>query len=103
MSRVGTIVVVCALGLFLAGCIAGTPEATNVMAAGDGAALVLGFWHGMIAPVTFLVSMVGVYHPGLIAGGVRVYQGATVGFSYNLGFCFGLFFWPFFLLWRPRF
>jgi hypothetical protein len=42
----------------------------------------LGIWHGMIAPITFIIS--------LFTDAVRVYAGPTVGRWYDFGFILGI-------------
>lgn len=41
-----------------------------------------GFWHGVIAPIAFIVSL---FQPG-----VRMYETKNTGWKYDLGFLFGV-------------
>jgi hypothetical protein len=41
-----------------------------------------GLWHGLIIPITFLVSL---FNPG-----VRIYEPNNAGLWYDFGFCIGL-------------
>lgn len=41
-----------------------------------------GFWHGIIAPITFIV--------GLFQPGVRMYEMKNTGWQYDLGFLLGM-------------
>jgi hypothetical protein len=41
-----------------------------------------GFWHGAIAPITFIV--------GLFQPGVRMYEVKNTGWHYDLGFLLGM-------------
>ena len=67
------------LALVLAGCTAlQVADATAAGAPG----FVLGFWHGLIAPVTFLIS--------LFTDTVRVYAVPNVGRWYDFGFMLGI-------------
>ena len=56
--------------------VAGTPDA-----GGDVAGFWLGLWHGVIAPITFIIS--------LFADGVNVYDVHNNGGWYNFGFVLG--------------
>src|SRR5690242_4248367 len=68
------------LGLaLLASCAASQPPAAGGET-WDG--LALGFWHGLIAPVTFLVS--------LFRDEVRIYAYPNLGRWYDLGFMMGI-------------
>lgn len=72
------------LGLFfLSGC---APEANPSVdlanADGDTAGFWMGIWHGMIAPITFLIS--------LFSDKVGIYEVFNSGGWYNFGFMLGL-------------
>ncbi|MBP7134343.1 hypothetical protein KBA73_03945 [Patescibacteria group bacterium] len=75
--------------LCLSGCAPGPNTAMNVNMAVNGgvtqhfhvAGFWLGLWHGMIAPITFLVS--------LLQSDVNVYEVHNNGGWYNLGFVVG--------------
>ena len=41
-----------------------------------------GFWHGVIAPIAFIVSL---FQPG-----VRMYETTNAGWKYDLGFLLGV-------------
>jgi hypothetical protein len=72
-----------ALTVLLAACAAGangqlgTPDAQGTIAG-----FWLGLWHGMIAPISFIIS--------LFTREVRVYEVHNVGRLYDFGFIFGL-------------
>lgn len=68
--------------LFLTGCAAGPNTAAHV-AASDGsvAGFWLGLWHGMIAPITFVVS--------IFSDSVNFYEVHNSGGWYNFGFVLG--------------
>jgi hypothetical protein len=68
--------------LLLAACAAGPNPAAGV-AAEDGsvAGFWLGLWHGVIAPITFVIS--------LFSDGVNVYEVHNNGGWYNFGFVIG--------------
>ena len=69
-------------GLVLAAC---APGANDVAAAGAGQQLAgfwLGLWHGIITPVTFVIS--------LFNDNVNIYEVHNNGNWYNFGFVLGL-------------
>jgi hypothetical protein len=66
----------------LTACAAGpNPEAGNAAADGTVAGFWLGLWHGVIAPVTFIIS--------LFNDNVNIYEVHNSGNWYNFGFFVG--------------
>jgi len=81
-SLVGVALGVGALVL-LAGCAAGPNDLTGTAAAdGDVAGFWLGLWHGLIAVITFVIS--------LFTDSVSVYEVHNNGGWYDFGFILGL-------------
>ena len=78
-ERLGLVVL---LGVVMAACVAGpNPE---IGSAADGevvAGLLLGLWHGIIAPVTFIIS--------LFTDNVNLYEVHNNGNWYDFGFVLG--------------
>jgi hypothetical protein len=73
------IVVVAVVALVLSACAPGENPAATL---GDGGAgFWLGLWHGVIAPITFLIS--------LFTDGVNVYEVNNNGNWYDFGFVLG--------------
>lgn len=73
---------VAVLALVLSACAAGPNGAVGTVAeTGDIAGFWLGLWHGIIAPVTFVIS--------LFSDGVNVYEIHNNGNWYNFGFVIG--------------
>jgi hypothetical protein len=69
--------------LLLVGCAAGAnPEVATPAADGSIAGFWLGLWHGLIAPVTFIIS--------LFSDGVGIYEVHNSGGWYDAGFVLGL-------------
>ena len=85
------VIAVCVAGLMagLAACAAGTPEASHAAAGGALSELLLGFWHGIIAPVTLLVEVIRKLAPSLLHLTWRMYGGGQ-SVAYDVGFYFGL-------------
>ena len=73
---------VAVLALVLSACAAGTnPAAGTPGADGEVAGFLMGLWHGVISPITFVIS--------LFNDGVNVYEVHNNGGWYNSGFVLG--------------
>ncbi len=69
--------------LFLAGCAAGANPTEGVPVVDETlASFWSGLWHGIISPVTFIVS--------LFSDAVNIYEVHNNGGWYNFGFLFGM-------------
>ena len=78
----GRLFIVLAGCVLLAGCAAGVNEQLDTAnQAGVVAGFWLGLWHGLIAPVTFVIS--------LFSKGVGIYELHNNGGWYNFGFVLG--------------
>ena len=77
-TRVGAAIILGLAVFVLASCAAGP---NPVEAGPDAAGFWLGLWHGIIAPVTFIVS--------LFSDSVNIYEVNNNGGWYNFGFLFG--------------
>jgi hypothetical protein len=81
-KRIRIILAVAACVALLGACAAGVNPVVGVAAPdGDVAGFWLGLWHGVIAPVTFVIS--------LFADSVSVYEVHNSGNWYDFGFVFG--------------
>src|SRR3990172_13299986 len=70
------------MALSLSACAPGANQLENVPPEGGNVAgFWLGLWHGIIAPVTFIIS--------IFRSDVRFYEVHNNGFWYNLGFVIG--------------
>src|SRR3989338_130772 len=68
--------------LFMAGCAAGPNPAVNTAASNGGVAgFWLGLWHGLISPITFVISF--------FSSNVHFYEVHNNGGWYNFGFLLG--------------
>lgn len=71
------------MALLLSACAAGANPNVGVPAPdGNVAGFWMGLWHGLIAPITFIIS--------LFSDTVNVYEVYNNGNWYNFGFVFGL-------------
>jgi hypothetical protein len=77
------------LVLTLGACAAGSTDAGNAAQSGGIAVLVLGFWHGLIAPVTLLVEVINEFATGALPWSPRMYQEGG-GVVYDIGFFIGI-------------
>jgi hypothetical protein len=81
MRRIGYALAFVGL-LLVVGCAAGPNGLANVPnAGGEVAGFWLGLWHGMISPITFIIS--------LFKDTVHLYEVHNSGAMYNLGFVLG--------------
>ncbi|MBA7475600.1 hypothetical protein ES706_04620 [subsurface metagenome] len=69
--------------LLLAGCAAGTnPTVDTPDIDGESASFWSGLWHGVISPITFIIS--------LFSDNVNIYEVYNSGNWYDFGFMFGV-------------
>jgi hypothetical protein len=90
MKRVLTVVGFIALGLVLAACAAGSGESEHAASGGLLSQLLLGLWHGLIAPVMLIIEVVDKFAPHLLPWNVKFYEARGTGVIYDIGFYFGL-------------
>jgi hypothetical protein len=76
--------------LTLTACVAGSQESQHAAASGPLSQLLLGLWHGVIAPVTLIVEVINRFAPHLLPWKVRLYEVKNAGTVYDVGFYFGL-------------
>ena len=83
-ARAGRIGLVVVAVLLLASCAAGANDLVNTAPPGgaDVAGFWQGLWHGLISPITFIVS--------LFNDDVNIYEVHNNGGWYNFGFMFGV-------------
>ena len=83
MKKYFVLFIICFIALiFVFGCAAGpNPSVEKENQEGDVAGFWLGLWHGIISPITFIVS--------LLSKNVHFYEVHNNGGWYNLGFVLG--------------
>lgn len=88
----------------LAACAAGSAESQHAAASGLLSQIVLGFWHGLIAPVTLVVEIINRLAPHTLPWNLRLYEARDTGVPYDVGFYLGLIGGPSMLWggWRRR-
>jgi len=90
MNRFGKIVLAVAILSVLTACAAGSAESRHAADGGVVSQLLLGFWHGIIAPVTLLVEVIRKLAPGFLPWPLRLYETANTSVAYDVGFYFGM-------------
>ena len=81
--------------LCLAGCAAGSAASHHAAEQGSLYQLLLGFWHGLIAPVTLILEIINRLVPRALPWHFRLYEVAATGVPYDIGFYIGLLGGPF--------
>jgi len=79
-----------ALATITASCMAGSPEAQDVAQSGALQLLLLGLWHGVIAPVTLIGAIVNQLFPTLIPWRFGFFETAHATLLYEIGFYLGI-------------
>jgi hypothetical protein len=82
MERKAHMLVLLILGLMIAGCVAGpNPAEDTLREDGKIAGFWQGLWHGIISPITFIIS--------LFSENIHFYEVHNNGGWYNFGFALG--------------
>ncbi len=76
--------------LTLSACVAGSGESQHAASGGVLSQLLLGFWHGVIAPLTLIVEVVDRLAPHLLPWKLHMYESRDTGVWYDVGFYVGL-------------
>ena len=90
MKRILIFVGLAGLALTLAACAAGSAESQHAASGGVLSQLLLGFWHGLIAPVMLIIEVIDKFAPHLLPWNVKFYEARGTGVVYDIGFYFGL-------------
>lgn len=77
------------LVLALCACTAGSSDSQQAAQSGGLSIFVLGFWHGLIAPLTLLVEAINEFATGALPWSPRMYQEGG-GVIYDIGFFIGI-------------
>jgi hypothetical protein len=84
------VLAVSGLALLLSACAAGGVESGEAAHGGMLSLLLLGFWHGIIAPVTLLVEIGHKLWPHTIPWAIRLYELKANSVVYDIGFFLGV-------------
>ena len=90
MKRSVQVVAAVLVLLALGACVAGSAESGQAASSGFLGQLLLGFWHGIIAPVMLIVEVINRFFPHLLPWTARFYETKGTGVAYDIGFYFGL-------------
>ena len=90
MKRALIVASLIGVGLVLAACAAGSGESEHAASGGVLSQLLLGFWHGLIAPVMLIIEVIDKFAPHLLPWNVKFYEARGTGVVYDVGFYFGL-------------
>jgi hypothetical protein len=105
LNAVSKFAVATLLVMTLVACAAGSADAEHAAHAGLLSTFVLGFWHGLIAPVTLVVEVINqVATRGALPWSPHFYQEGA-GVAYDVGFFIGIIAGPSILWsgsWRRR-
>jgi hypothetical protein len=102
MKQVARIACAAAAVLLLGACVAGSGESQHAAAGGWLSQLLLGFWHGVIAPVTLIGEIINAFAPHALPWTVRLYETKGAKVAYDVGFYLGLAGGPSILFTRGR-
>jgi hypothetical protein len=80
--------------LALGACAAGSDAAHQAVQGGSVREIVLGFWHGFIAPFTLISEIIEQLAPNILPWSARFYESRDTGVLYDVGFFIGLFAGP---------
>jgi hypothetical protein len=80
-----------ALLLAVSACAAGTNASHQAVQSGVLSELLLGFWHGLMAPFTLIGEIIDRLAPGALPWKFRFYESRDTSVIYDVGFFVGLF------------
>jgi hypothetical protein len=76
--------------LTLSACMAGSPASEQAASGGELYQLLLGLWHGIIAPITLILEIINRFAPHALPWHAHLYETKAAGAFYDLGFYLGL-------------
>jgi len=86
LKLAGSLAFVLALGA----CVAGSAESAHAASGGLLSQVLLGFWHGLIAPVMLIIEVVNRLAPHALPWTVHMYETRATGVAYDVVFYLGL-------------
>ena len=90
MMKLTNATLVAVLSASLVACAAGTAASHQALAGGPLPVVILGFWHGLIAPITLIGEIIKALSPGALRWPFKFYENEASSVLYDLGFFVGL-------------
>ena len=90
MKTLAKTVLAVAMFAALGACAAGSAASHHAADGGAVSQTILGFWHGLIAPLTLIGEIIQKLSPGTLPCTFRFYEPAGTGVLYDVGFFIGL-------------
>jgi hypothetical protein len=87
--------------LGLAACVATSDASSQAAQGGSVSEVMLGFWHGIIAPIIVVGEIIETVAPSILPWTLRIYETQNTGVLYDVGFLVGLLAGPS-ILWTSR-
>lgn len=87
-------VTTCVLLVMVSGCVAGSEASQQAVQNGNLSQLLLGFWHGIIAPFTLIGEIINTFAPNSLPWTFEFYEVRGANVLYNAGFFIGMFVGP---------
>lgn len=95
MKLVVQVVASVALLLTASACAAGTEASQQAAQNGELPRLLLGFWHGVIAPFTLIGEIINIFAPGSLPWSFSFYESRNTNVLYDIGFFIGILVGPY--------
>jgi hypothetical protein len=90
MNKASNAALLAFLLVALAACAAGSDASHQAVHNGAISQIALGFWHGLIAPITLIGEIIQKVSPKTLAWSFRFYEPDGTGVLYDIGFFVGL-------------
>jgi hypothetical protein len=90
MNRTARVACMLAALLLLGACVAGSGESQHAAAGGWLSQFLLGFWHGVLAPLTLIGEIINHFAPHALPWTLRFYETRAAKLAYDVGFYLGL-------------
>ena len=90
MKRAAKAVALTTILLALGACVAGSADSAHAASGGTLSQFFLGFWHGLIGPLTLIIEILGRFFPHFLPWKAHLYEAKAQGVAYDLGFYLGL-------------
>jgi hypothetical protein len=102
MTRAARLTFALSAALLLGACVAGSADSQHAASGGWLSLFLLGFWHGVIAPVALIGEIINRVAPHALPWTLRLYETKAAKLAYDVGFYLGLAGGPSILFTRGR-